>query len=133
VSDENVELAHRAFDALGRRDIEGFLAIVDPAIEFTSLVQESEATVYRGHAGVREFLDGMLTVFSDWRPIVEHVDGFDDSTIVKARVVGTAARSGMPLEQTMWQVAWVRDGLVTGWCWYRTEAEARAALGLSDG
>ena len=128
MSEENIALARRAFDALGRRDIDGFLAITHPEIEFTSLIQESEATVYRGHAGVREFLDLMITVFPDWRPVVEHVEAVGDSTIVKARVQGTAARSGMPLEQTMWQVATVRDGMVAGWSWYRTEAEARAAL-----
>jgi ketosteroid isomerase-like protein len=130
--DENVALARQAFDALGRRDIDGFLAIMDPAVEFTSLVQEPEAAVYRGHAGVREFLDLMTTVFTDWRPVIEQVEGVGDSTIVKARVVGTAARTGMPLEQTMWQVARVRDGKVAGWAWYRTEAEARRALGLPE-
>ncbi len=132
MSHENEELARRAFDALERRDMEGFVALTHPSIEFTSLIQESEATVYRGHEGVREFLEHMLTVFPDWVPLVESVEGFGDATIVKARVVGTAARSGMSLEQTMWQVAHVRDGLVGGWRWYRTEAEAREALGLPE-
>ena len=105
-----------------------FLAITHPEIEFTSLIQESEATVTGGTRGCASFLDLMITVFPDWRPMIEHVEAVGDSTIVKARVQGTAARSGMPLEQTMWQVATFRDGMVAGWSWYRTEAEARAAL-----
>jgi ketosteroid isomerase-like protein len=90
MSSENEELARRAFAALERRDIEGFL-----------------------------------------EPVIESVEGFPpDATIARARVVGTAAQSGLPLEQARWQVARVPDGRVSGWAWYRTEAEAREALGL---
>jgi hypothetical protein len=37
----------------------------------------------------------------------------------------------MPLKQ-MWQVAWVRNGRVAGWTWYRTEADASRSLGVTE-
>jgi ketosteroid isomerase-like protein len=34
MSEENVELAHRAYDAFNRRDLDAFLAFNDPEVEF---------------------------------------------------------------------------------------------------
>ena len=128
MSKENVVLAYEAFGALERRDVEGFLALVDPSVEFTSLIQEAEARVYRGHAGVRQFFDLMLSVFPDWRPTIESAEDFGDTVLVRARIRGTAATSGMEVEQTMWQLARAREGMVSGWDWYRTREEALEAL-----
>ncbi len=125
---DSEELAREAFAALARRDFDGFLELMDPDVEFTSLIQESEAKLYCGHAGVRKFIDEMLSVFPDWTPEVESTEAFGDSVLVKVRFLGTGAGSGMSIEQVGWQVARGRDGKVVGWRIYRTEEEARAAL-----
>ena len=36
MSRENVEVLHRAFDAFRRRDLDAFLALCDPEVEFIS-------------------------------------------------------------------------------------------------
>jgi ketosteroid isomerase-like protein len=36
VSSENVELTHRVHDAFNRRDLDGFLALMDPDIQVFS-------------------------------------------------------------------------------------------------
>jgi ketosteroid isomerase-like protein len=121
-------LAEAAFAALARRDFDGFLELMDPNVEFTSLIQESEAKLYCGHQGVRQFLDQMLSVFPDWSPTVESTESHGDSALVKVRFEGTGVGSGMTVEQVGWQVAHARDGRVIGWCFFRTEEEAREAL-----
>ncbi len=125
---DSPELAEEAFARLARRDFDGFLELMDPDVEFTSLIQESEAKLYCGHAGVRQFLDEMLSVFPDWTPEVETTEAFGDTVLVKVRFLGTGAGSGMSIEQVGWQVAEGRDGKVVGWHVYRTEEEARAAI-----
>ena len=125
---DSTELAREAFAALQRRDFDGFLELMDPGVEFTSLIQESEAKVYCGHTGIRQFLDEMLSVFPDWRPEVESAESFGETALVKVRFQGTGTGSGMSVEQTAWQVAHGRDGKVAGWRFFRTEGEARAAL-----
>ena len=125
---DSEELAREAFAALARRDFDGFLDLMDPDVEFMSLIQESEARLYCGHVGVRQFLDEMLSVFPDWTPEVESTEAFGDTVLVKVRFLGTGAGSGMSIEQVGWQVARGRDGKVVGWRIYRTEEEARAAL-----
>lgn len=44
-------------------------------------------------------------------------------------VAATAAGSGVRIEQVYWHAASVRDGLVDFFGFYRSEAEALAALG----
>src|SRR5215211_1632902 len=67
MSQENVEAFKRAVDAGNRGDVEaGLLQELDPEVErhpvlLTSL--EAEATVYRGHDGVREWFRTMSGTF----------------------------------------------------------------------
>ena len=125
---DSAELAREAFAALARRDFDGFIDLMHPDVEFTSLIAESEAKLFCGHAGVRQFLDQMLSVFPDFTPEVEWSESHGPVALSKVNFQGTGAGSGMEIEQTAWHVAWACDGKVIGWRLYRTEDEARAAL-----
>jgi hypothetical protein len=57
MSQENVEAFKRFADANNRRDVDALLAELDADVEWQSAVLGSvggEATVHRGHDGVRE-------------------------------------------------------------------------------
>jgi ketosteroid isomerase-like protein len=125
---DSAALAREAFGALARRDFDGFIDLMHPDVEFMSLVAEAEAKVYCGHAGVRQFLDQMLSVFPDWTPEVESAESHGPVALTRVHFQGTGAGSGMSVEQTVWHVAWSRDGKVIGWRAYRTEEEAREAV-----
>src|SRR5262245_10529938 len=67
MSEENVEIAHRAHDALIRRDLDAFLALMDPEVELTARFMELEGDAsYRGHDGVRAWWRTLLGVFPDF-------------------------------------------------------------------
>jgi ketosteroid isomerase-like protein len=67
MSEQNVERIRRAFDAFNRRDLDGFLALIDPEAEFTTRYMEMEGDpYYRGHAGVREWWRTLLAIFPDF-------------------------------------------------------------------
>jgi ketosteroid isomerase-like protein len=59
VADSNREIARRAYAAVAEDDLEGFLALVEPDVEFNSLIAEVEGKTYRGHDGVREWWEGI--------------------------------------------------------------------------
>jgi ketosteroid isomerase-like protein len=42
MSQENVERTYRAFEAVNRRDLEAFVALMDPDLEFTTRFVEFE-------------------------------------------------------------------------------------------
>jgi hypothetical protein len=56
---DNVELVYRAFDAVNRRDIDAFLALMSPEIDFEATVLEARSVdgttisrmLYRGTGG----------------------------------------------------------------------------------
>lgn len=120
--------ARRAYAAFARRDIDAIAELCDPEFEFTSLIRESEGSVYRGYEGLREFLDSLTEVLPDWAPEIEEIEEHGDRLLVKARTRATPPGGSTPMEQKMWQAIWFRDGLALRWDFFRTEEEARAAI-----
>src|SRR5215211_6708933 len=134
MSQENEELAHRAYDAFSSGDLEALLALTDPEVEFTSLVLEAEGGggTYRGHEGVREYFESLRGVFADWHSEIVGTRAFGEMLVIQSHGVATGGASGVRLEQDFWQAARVRDGKIVWWKFCRTEAEALEAVGLSE-
>ena len=65
MSRDNVDLVYRLVDAFNRRDIDSFLALCDPDIEyFSHLVELEGGTPYCGHDGIRSRWESLL---AEWR------------------------------------------------------------------
>ena len=68
MSQESIELVHRAIDAINRREIESALETLDPEVEWYPGLAASlggEATVYRGREECRELFQDYLEAFTD--------------------------------------------------------------------
>jgi ketosteroid isomerase-like protein len=132
----NVEALHQAVDAFNRRDLDAFLALCDPGVEFISYWMQVEGGgPYRGHDGVREWWEGLLAVYPDFRGEIEEVRDRGDRTIARMRVHGRGVESDVPIDlsdQAMWQVAGYRHGKVIWWRFVGSEAGALEAAGLSE-
>jgi ketosteroid isomerase-like protein len=136
MSQENVELALRMYDAFNQRDIDALLALSDPDVELISRIVELEGGgTYRGHDGVRSWWENLLGVFPDFSGEIDEVRDLGDVTVARVRVRGHGAHgmeSDTPMEQTQWHVTewghkkaiWVRICL--------SEAEALEAAGLRE-
>jgi ketosteroid isomerase-like protein len=125
MSQENVEVLHRAFDAFRRRDLDAFLALCDPDVEFISYwLQVEGGGSYRGHDGVRDWWTRLLDAYPDFAAEVEDVQDLGDRTISRVLWRGPGAVSDVPMSQTMWLVAKVRQERAIGWHYVSTEAEA---------
>jgi ketosteroid isomerase-like protein len=133
MSEENVELAHRFYDAFNRRDFDALLAFMDPEVEFAARFMEMEGDpYYRGHDGVREWWRTLLAIFPDFSVEVLEVRDLGDSGIAALRLRGHGADSGVPFDEAMWQTVKVRDGKVIWAHNFGSEAEALEAAGLSE-
>ncbi len=122
----NEELALAAYDAINRGDVEAFVAVIHPEVEFQSLVAEAEGTTYRGHEGVREWWNKVAGNFASLQFELEEFVDYGDRGFARLLVKGTVADVEVP--QRMWQAFMMSDGKPVWWQSYRTEAEARAAL-----
>lgn len=127
------ELTQRVFDAINDRDLDAFLALVDPEVEFNSLVAEADARTFHGHEGVRQWWETVLPALGGLRFENEEIRELpDDLVLVKIRVVGEAG--GVSIEQTMWQAARRRGDRAIWWRVGRTEDEViEAAQAASSG
>jgi ketosteroid isomerase-like protein len=94
MSQDNVELHLRAFDAWNRRDLEAWLLLADPEIEIMPLNVEMEGGgAYRGHNGVRRFWDDYLAVFPDFKAEVDEVRDLGMSRSLARAFAATAPKA----------------------------------------
>ena len=134
MSRENVERVHQAHEAVAafnRRDLDGFLALMDPDVHFTPYVVGIEGG-YHGHDGIRRWWRDLFDIFPDWNLDAE-VRDLGDVTLAAVRVSGHGSESGTPVVQVLWQVAaWGEHGKVVRMTNYGSEAEALEAAGLRE-
>jgi hypothetical protein len=123
-------LAEAAYGALNADDLNGLLAMVAEDVEFTSIVAEAEGTTFRGHDGVRAWWETVRGAFEDVRWDVLDVRGSPERAVTSFRLTVTVG--GLTIAQTMWQAATARDRKLTWWAFFRSEAEALEAVGLSE-
>ena len=130
MSEKNVELVKRAYAAMSRNDLQGFLSITAPEVEFHSLIAESEGTTYRGHDGIRDWWEQVKGALGGLRFEAEAIRVEGEWAVVKVLVTGRIGDVTVP--QRMWQAVRARNGKAVWWSTYRTEAEALEAAGLSE-
>jgi ketosteroid isomerase-like protein len=130
VSQDNVELARRSFDAISRRDLDALLALMDPEVVAVPRILAVDGGALHGHDGVRKWWESIFSVFPDFDTEVIEVRGVGDVTISEVHAHGRGEGSDTPFEDAIWVVSQVRDGKVVRWQTLGSEAEALEAAGL---
>jgi ketosteroid isomerase-like protein len=132
MSQENVDLVYRWYDAFRRHDNEACVRDSAPDVEIVSYLLGVEGTVYKGHTGMRRYIDQVFGVFPDWHARVVGTIDHGDTVIAEIRMAGSGASSGLEIEQTTWQVTRFSEGKMTGFTAYGNRAAALEAVGLSE-
>jgi ketosteroid isomerase-like protein len=133
MSQENVELTYRAFDALNRREFDAFLALMDDDVEVVPRMSAIEGeSGYRGHDGVRSWWNSLLDVFPDYTMELVDVRDLRDLTFATFHARGHGAGSATPTDQPAWIVIRWRRGKGVWWRTFNARAEALEAVGLSE-
>jgi ketosteroid isomerase-like protein len=131
MSQENVELNRRGFQAFNDRDLDGLLAVLDEDVEVVPILAAMEGS-YHGHDGIRRWWAGLLGGFPDISVEVLEVRDLGDVTVTVVRVSGRGAESDTPFDAAVWQVHQWRHGKCIRWHAYPSESEALEAVGLSE-
>jgi uncharacterized protein len=132
MSQENVEVVREAFEAFDRDDWDAFLGSLDSEVEWITTGQFVGGQLYRGHAGVRQFVDTLRGEFDEFRAQPENFAAARDVVVVDARVTGIGKQSRAPVEVRFTVVASIRDGKVVRFRNFLERAEALEAAGLSE-
>jgi len=133
MSQDNVTVVRRAFDAIGRRDIDALLQLYDARIEFLPLTgTRVESGGYAGHAGVRNYFEEIADVWEEMRPYAEAIRSVGEHVVVVGGCAVRGRGSGAESDDPMAWVITVRDGKIIRHRGYHTGEEALEAVGLSE-
>jgi uncharacterized protein len=132
MSQENVAIIRRAFDAYTAGDIEKVLTLCDQDIVITQAPEvPGVPPQQRGHDGVLEAFGLWPEQWDDFRiEILRVVADPGDHVVVVTRQSGRGKQSGVEVVGEFTFAFAVRDGKITEWRIFVDEAQAMAALDL---
>ena len=96
MSQENLEIVHRALAAWNGRDIEAMLALTDPEVEYVNSPTAVEQGTRWGHEGIEDVLRAQWEILSDARWEVDRLHERGDEIVglgrISRRMPGSDAR-----------------------------------------
>ena len=113
MSQENVEAFKRFADANNRRDVEAMLEELDAEVEWQSAILGSlggEATVHRGHEGVREMLRDLYEAFSEFQVQFVDIRDLGDRIVAIGRWITRGEESGVETTPPLASVVDFKNG-----------------------
>jgi len=133
MSQENVEIVRRAWEAWIRGDLDAIFETFDPAVEWDTTTFQGwpEPGVYHRHEGVRRFFEEWLAFWERYEAgVEEYVDVDDDRVLVLAWQRATVRGSSVPVQMDWAQLCTLKRGLVCRMAAYSDRGEALEAVGL---
>jgi ketosteroid isomerase-like protein len=95
---EASEIVCLAFERLNADDLDGFLKLVDPEIEFHDVAEIPGSTVYRGYDGIRRWWSTVKEPMEELRFEFGHATEADSKVAVVTRAVGRGRGSGAAVD-----------------------------------
>jgi ketosteroid isomerase-like protein len=133
VSEQNVELHRRTIEMFNARDVEAFIALCEPQIEFHSTFAAVGGGVYNGHDGLRRWFRDFEDVWGDeFRIEAEAYFDLGEQTLTFYVLHGRGKQSGAEVALPTAVVARWRDGLCVYFKAYAHREDALSDLGVSE-
>jgi ketosteroid isomerase-like protein len=134
MSQENVEVVRRAFEAGARGDVDSAAEFWDPDIVWRAAEGAiDDVGEMHGLAAVRRYFQEGLDTFDDLSLVAEELrDVGDDRVLSIQRLKGRAKLSGIEIELRYASVNTVRDGKIVRVREYLSVEDALKAVGLSE-
>ena len=136
MSQENVELVGRMYEALNRGDVEGALALADPPPEFefvpSGVLIPDLSGIQRGPEGLRRLMEAFFSEFDALHAEVHELVDAGDQVFSSFTLQGRGKQSGVETTFDGWLVWTVRDGRIARLLGFTDRDPALEAAGLSE-
>lgn len=132
MSEQNIDLVRRAFDAFTQRDLEAVLELVDPTIEFLApptAELAGQKTPYRGPDGIRKYFEDVARVWDELEVIPHEYREMGDHVVALGRVYARGA-DGLVVDAPAGWVWELRAGKIVSGRVYTSREQALEAVGL---
>jgi ketosteroid isomerase-like protein len=132
VSQENVELVKRLYDAWHRDGFGVVPALMDPDIQYVNPPYAVEPGTRQGYEGFAIAAQNIRTVYPTRRfePLAFYDVG--NRVAVRVRVAARGVGSSVEVDAERGYVFDVRDGKIVRFAWFNEPLEALKAVGLED-
>ena len=133
MTQENVELVRRWAQAFNERDMKTLDDLTGPDFEFVPyLATLMEATVYRGHDGLREYFADADAAWETIQVRLVEIREVDERTLSTGVLHGTGRASGLEVRVPLAWVGESREGRVVRLETYASMEAALEAVGLRE-
>jgi ketosteroid isomerase-like protein len=133
MSEENVEIVRRAYEAFNRGDLDGMVADFAPEFEYVaSGAVPGTRGVHPGTEGFRQYTEGFWGEFDDAQIEVHELTEARDQVLASVTFRGRGKQSGVEASWDIWQLWTLRDGKNVRGEGFPSRDEALKAAGLSE-
>ena len=132
MSQENVEAFERGLAAGNRGDVETLLEVLDPEVAWHSALHAllaGEATVFRGHDGVRKMFRDLYEAFDEIHIELSEIRDLGDRLVAIGRTRAHGEASGADVETPIGFVTEFKNGKAISIRGYLDPEEALEAAG----
>jgi uncharacterized protein len=131
MSQENVEVVRRAWEAIDRGDNESLFALYDPNIVWHSHYGPISGS-YHGHNGVRQFFREWSDALESFRARAGEFIDADNFVVVDVTIWARGRGSGVETEMPQGHLCTVHNGRLTRVELFESKDRALEAAGLSE-
>ena len=132
MSEENVELVRRALQALDRRDLTSWLAVLDEGVEVVPTRDWPEPGERGAEAAFNWHVQALDTLQPFRTADAEFIDAGADKVLLQYRMDLRGKASGAKVEWRRWCVVTMQKGRILRAEWVSDRADALEATGLSE-
>jgi ketosteroid isomerase-like protein len=111
MSQENMEMVRRAYEAYSRGDIDGAVADFAPDCRYTAAgIIPDRTGVFHGPEGYKEFIGWLRSEFDDAEAGIDELIDAGGAVFVESTLRGRGRQSGAEATFTFWQVWKIQGG-----------------------
>ena len=130
LSEENVEIIRRAFDAFDRGEVDSALADADPG--FVTYRAEPDGLTYHGREGFLKATADWTEGFDQWTVRAEEFIEAGDDVVVRLHQRARGRTSGVPIEGEFWFVFTLSGGRMLRLDMHTSKGLAFDVAGLAE-
>ena len=131
MSQENLQIVRRAYEAYARGDLAAILGDLVP--EMITYREEPDGATFHGSEGFLRAIAEWVEDFDEFAATAEEmIDVNDHQILVRVHQKAVGAQSGAPIEADFWFVHTLRDAKVIRLDMFTSKARALEAAGGGD-
>jgi ketosteroid isomerase-like protein len=130
MSEENVEIVRRVFDALQQGGAEAMIDLYSD--DFITYRHDPDRKTLHGKPGFRAAVADWTEDFSEWQVLPREYTDLADQVLVRVLRIARGQSSGVRVEQDWWFLFELTGGKVSKLSFYSNPAEALEAAGLPE-